>query len=69
MVACGIRDGGEVRDTEVDPGSFVAGRLSLDLMFTDDMKFPFVSIPDCFYLTNILDSNIWPGFDLAENEI
>jgi len=55
-------------DTEVDPGSFVAGRLSLDLMFADDMKFPFVSIPDCFYLTNILDSNIWPGFDLACGE-
>ena len=69
MVARGIRDGSKVRDTEVNPGNFVAGRLGLDLVFADDVQFPFVSVPDSFHLADIFDSNIWPGFDLTENEI
>ena len=69
VIARRIRDGGEVRDTEVNSGSFVAGLLSLDLVLADDVEFPFVSVPDCFHLTNVLDSNIWSGFNLAEYEI
>ncbi len=69
MTACGIRNSGEVRDTEINTGSFVAGRIGINLVFADDMELPFVSIPDCFHLANILDSNIWSGFDLTENEI
>jgi hypothetical protein len=69
VIARGIRNGGEVRDTEVNTGSLVAGRLGLDLVLADDVEFPFVSVPDSFHLTDILNSNILSGFDLAEDEI
>ena len=63
VIARRIRDGGEIRYTEIDPDSFVTGRLSLNLMVADDVKLPFAVAPDCFHLTDILNSHVRSRFD------
>ena len=69
MVVRGVRDGGEIRDAEVDASGFVAGCLGLDFVFAHDVEFPFVAVPDGSHLSNVLDNNIWSSLDFAEDEV
>jgi len=70
-----VREGdrGDVLNSEVDPRNTVAcwvGRFDLDL--TDEVKFPFVTVPDgtnVLYGVDFREINVWSSLVLAKQEV